>query len=146
MSAHADLLRNLADHPDLAVEITMGTEHWRNGEIELQVRGDGEVTIHQHRAGGQRDYGGRIEADRVRRLGEELAADDLGDLRDSGGDRKPDDVPVRIRLARDGETLHDATVRHSDRWRDERLNRVIRRYEELVKELTDGALPHGRAG
>jgi hypothetical protein len=144
MSANESVIRNLADDPHLAVAITMGVEGWRAGEIALTVRGDGSVAVHQRRAGEERDYAGRIASDRVRRLGEELADDELTELTDSGGSRIPDDVPITIRVLRDGEVLHEATVRHSDRWKDERLDRLVRRYEALVSELTDGELPYGK--
>jgi hypothetical protein len=143
MSANESVIRNLADDPHLAVEITIGVEGWRAGEIALTVRGDGSVAIRQRRAGKERDYGRRLAPDRVRRLGEELADDELTELTDSGGSRMPDDVPITIRILRDGDVLHEATVRHSDRWKDERIDRVVRRYDALVSEITDGALPYG---
>ena len=143
MSANDSLIRNLADDPHLAVAITMGVEGWRAGEISLTVRGDGTVAIRQRRAGEEREYAGRIAPDRVRRLGEELADDELTELTDSGGSRLPDDVPITIRVLRNGDVLHEATVRHSDRWKDERLDRLVRRYDALVSEVTDGALPYG---
>ena len=144
MSAHAELLRNLGDEPDLEVGITTGTEHWRTGQIELRVRGDGEVAIRQRRAGEEHEYGGRLDPDRVRRLGEDLAGDRIDELRDPGGDRKPDDHPVRIRIARDGETLHEGAIRESERWKDDRLDRLVRTYDAIVGEFTDGALPYGK--
>jgi hypothetical protein len=146
VSAHAELLRNLPEEPEVEVAITTGTEHWRTGEIELRVRGDGEVVVRQRRAGEEREYDGRLDPERLRRLGAELAGDRIDELRDSGGARKPDDHPVRIRIARNGETLHEGAIRHSDRWKDERLDRLVRTYDALVGELTDGVLPYGRPG
>jgi hypothetical protein len=144
MSTTTDVIRGLPDDPDLSVEITTGTEHFRNGAIALTVRGDGAVSVQQRRSGGEREYRGRLDAERMRRLADELAADELGELADSGGDREPDDLPITIRIERAGELLHAASIRDSDRWKDERLNRVVRRYDALVAELTDGALPYGR--
>jgi len=145
VSEHAELLRNLSHEPELEVAISTGTEHWRTGEIELRVRGDGEVAIRQRRAGEEHAYDGRLEPERVRRLGEELAGDGIDELLDSGGDRKPDDHPVRIRIVRDGQTLHEGAIRESDRWKDERLDRLVRTYDALVGEFTDGVLPYGKS-
>jgi hypothetical protein len=139
-----DVIRGLPDDPDLSVEITTGTEHFRHGAIALTVRGDGAVSVQQRRSGDEREYRGRLDADRLRRLADELAADELGELEDSGGDRLPDDFPVTIRVERAGELLHAAAIRESDRWKDERLNRVVRCYDALVAELSDGELPYGR--
>jgi len=144
MSTTTDVLRGLPDDPDLSVAITTGTEHFRNGAITLTVRGDGAVSVEQRRSGEEREYQGRLDAERMRRLADELAEDEIGELADSGGDRGPDDFPVTIRIERGGELLHAASIRESDRWKDERLNRVVRRYDALVGELTDGALPYGR--
>jgi hypothetical protein len=139
-----DVIRGLPDDPALSVEITTGIEGFRNGAIALTVRGNGAVSVQQRRSGDEREYRGQLDADRMRRLADELAADELGELADSGGDRKPDDLPITIRIERAGELLHAASIRASDRWKDERLNRVVRRYDALVAELTDGALPYGR--
>jgi hypothetical protein len=144
MSMLTDVIRSLPDDPDLSVEITTGTEHFRNGAIALTVCGDGAVSVQQRRSGDEREYRGRLDAERMRRLADELAADELDELEDSGGDREPDDHPITIRIERAGELLHAASVRDSDRWKDERLNRLVRRYDALVEELTDGALPYGR--
>jgi hypothetical protein len=144
MSTTTDVLRRLPDDPDLSVAITTGTEHFRNGAITLTVRGDGAVSVLQRRSGDEREYRGRLDAERMRRLADELAADDLGELEDSGGDVIPDDHGVTIRIERAGELLHTAWIRESDRWKDERLNRVVRRYDALVEELTAGELPYGR--
>jgi hypothetical protein len=139
-----DVIRGLPDDPDLSVEITTGTEHFRHGAIALTVRGDGAVSVLQRRSGEEREYHGRLDAERIRRLADELASDELGELRDSGGDWEPDTFPVAIRIERAGELLHAASIRESDRWKDERLNRLVRRYDALVSELTDGQLPYGR--
>jgi hypothetical protein len=144
MSTTTDVLRGLPDDPDLSVEITTGTEHFHNGAITLTVRGDGAVSVRQRRSGEEREYRGRLDAERMRSLADELAADALGELTDSGGDRIPDDFPVAIRIERGGELLHATSIRASDRWKDERLNRVVRLYDALVAELTDDTLPYGR--
>jgi hypothetical protein len=139
-----DVLRGLPDDPDLSVAITTGTEHFHNGAITLTVRGDGAVSVLQRRSGDEREYRGRLDAGRLRDLADQLAADELAELADSGGDREPDTFPVTIRIERAGELLHAASIRESDRWKDERLNRLVRRYDALVEELTDGELPYGR--
>ena len=138
-----DVLRGLPEDPDLSVAITTGTEHFHNGAITLTVRGDGTASVLQRRSGEVREFDGRLDAERMRRLADELAADEIAELRDSGGDVVPDDFGVTIRIERAGELLHEAWIRESDRWKDERLNRVVRRYDALVEELTDRALPYG---
>ena len=67
-----DVIRGLPDDPDLSVEITTGTEHFRHGAIALTVRGDGAVSVQQRRSGDEREYRGRLDADRLRRLADEL--------------------------------------------------------------------------
>ena len=111
MSTTTDVIRGLPDDPDLSVEITTGTEHFHNGAITLTVRGDGAVTVQQRRAGEQREYRGRLTRERMRGLADELAADELGELADSGGDRIPDDFPVAIRIERAGELLDATSIR-----------------------------------
>jgi hypothetical protein len=146
MTLDSDAIRGLADDPDLTVAITTGTEYFGAGEITLRVRGDGEAVVLQRQAGEERSYEGRLEPERLRRLADELADDELTELADSGGDRRPDDLPVRIEVARGGEVLHQAAIRESDRWQDKRLDRVIRRYDALVEELTERTLPYGGGG
>jgi hypothetical protein len=141
MSTTSDGLRRLPDDPDLSVEITTGTEHWYHGAITLTVRGDGTVTVRQRRSGEQRDYRARLDPERLRRLADELVANELVELEDSGGDVIPDDHGVTIRIERAGELLHTAWIRESDRSKDERLDRVVRLYDALVAELTDRELP-----
>src|SRR5919199_2666920 len=144
MNARAPVIRELADDPQLAVEIAIGIEGWREGRIALTVRGDGDVAVRQRRSGEERDYSGRLDRERLRRLADELADDDLTELAPAAGNVLPDDAPVTIRVIRDGTVLHEAHLRHSDRWKDKRVDRLVRRYDALVKEVTDGALPYGR--
>jgi hypothetical protein len=145
MSAEAPAIRDLADDPRLAVEIAIGIEGWHTGRITLGEEGDGNVTVRQQLSGEEHDYSGRLDRERLRELADELADDDLTELaRSDEATVQPDDVPVTIRVLRDGAVLHQAELRHSDRWRDKRVDRLVRRYDALVSEVTDGALPYGR--
>ncbi len=141
MSTITDVIRRLPDDPDLSVEITTGIEGFYTGAITLTVRGDGAVSVRQRRSGEEREYRGRLDAERMLRLAGELGAGELGELADGGGHLVPDDFPVTIRIERAGELLHAASIRESDRWKDERFNRVLRLYEALVEELTGGSPP-----
>jgi hypothetical protein len=71
-----DDLSRLADDPDLTVQIAIGIEHFEDGLVTLTVHGDGRATVVVRSAGQEQRYERRLEADELRRLGEEL--DELG--------------------------------------------------------------------
>ncbi len=58
----------------------------------------------------------------------------------------PDDDPVRLTVRRDGATVHEASLRHSQRFEDADLDRVLAQWEQVVGEVTAGELPYGAAG
>jgi hypothetical protein len=144
MSAE-EALRNLADDPELAVEIRDGTEHWRGGEIALTVHGSGVVRVVHRRGGEVRTYAETIEPERVAELAGALA--DLGftGFRATRTVLTPDELVTRLALRRADEILYEAEVPGGERHDDDDLDAVMRRYERLVAEVTKGALPFGAA-
>ena len=133
----------LLEDPASALEVAVGREHFRNGEVALTVHGSGEVDVVQLRSGAERDWHARLADDRLRALADELAELDLAALRSSGTDRDPDDDPVRLALRAGGEPVHEAQLWHADRFADDRLDRLLTRWQALTEEVTDGALPYG---
>ena len=126
-----------------AVEVAVGREHFRNGEVALTVHGSGELDVVQLRSGAERDWHGRLEAERLQALADELAELDVAALRPSGRGRDPDDDPIRLALRSGGEQVHEARLWHADRYTDERLDRLLERWQALTEEVTGGALPYG---
>jgi hypothetical protein len=128
--------------PSSALVVTVGQEHFRNGEVTLVVDGAGAIRVLQLRSGAEREWEGRLPAERVASLSEELAGLDLRTVASPGGDRDPDDTPVHLVL-RSGDAAHEARLWHADRYADERLDRLLERWQALTEELTEGALPYG---
>ena len=131
------------EDPSSALEVAVGREHFRNGEVALTVHGSGDVDVVQHRSGAERDWHARLADDRLRALAEELAELDVAGLRPSGRDRDPDDHPVRVALRAGDEPVHEAQLWHADRFADDRLDRLLTRWQALTEEVTGGALPYG---
>ncbi len=130
--------------PSSALEVSVGHEHFRNGEVTLSVDGTGAMRVVQLRSGTEREWEGRLAAERVAALSDELAALDLRTVSARGGGRDPDDDPVRLVLRSGGEA-HEAQLWHADRFEDERLDRLLERWQALTEEITEGALPYGDA-
>jgi hypothetical protein len=131
------------EDPASALEVAVGREQFRNGEVALTVHGSGEVDVVQLRSGAERDWHAQLADDRLRALADELAELDVAGLRSSGTDRDPDDDPVRLALRAAGEPVHEAQLWHADRFADDRLDRLLTRWQALTEEVTDGALPYG---
>jgi hypothetical protein len=129
--------------PSSALEVTVGREHFRNGEVTLVVDGSGAMRVLQLRSGAEREWEGRLPAERVAALSDELAALDLRTVSSPPGGRDPDDDPIRLVLRSGEDDAHEARLWHADRYEDERLDRLLRRWQELTEEITDGALPYG---
>ena len=129
--------------PSSALEVAVGREHFRNGTVALTVQGSGEIDVVQLRSGAERDWHARLADDRLRALADELAELDVAGLRSSGTDRDPDDDPVRLALRAGGEPVHEAQLWHADRFADDRLDRLLTRWQALTEEVTGGALPYG---
>jgi hypothetical protein len=129
------VLSQLADDPDLTVQIAIGIEHFEDGLVTLTVHGDGRATVVVRSAGEEQRYERTLEPDELRALGEELDALELTELRAKPGGRKPDDAPIEVLVARDGRPLHSARLWYGDRWDDPRLDGVVRRFDALVEEV-----------
>jgi rhodanese-related sulfurtransferase len=129
--------------PSSALEVTVGREHFRNGEVTLVVDGTGAMRVLQLRSGAEREWEGRLGAERVAELSEELGELDLRSVSARAGGRDPDDDPVRLVLRSGADAAHEAQLWHADRFEDQRLDRLLRRWQELTEEITDGALPYG---
>jgi hypothetical protein len=129
------VLSQLADDPDLTVQIAIGIEHFEDGLVTLTVHGDGRATVVVRNAGEEERYERRLEPDEVRRLGEELDALGLTSLEARPGGRPPDDAPIDVLVARDGKPLHSAELWYGDRWDDPRLDGVVRRFDALVEKV-----------
>src|SRR4051794_10022448 len=132
--------------PSSVVEVTAGREHFRTGEVTLVVEGTGALRVRQLRSGAERDWQGQLPAERLAALSTELAQLDLASLASSGDDRDPDDDPVRLVLRSGGDPPHEARLWYADRFADPRLDALLRRWQALTEEVTDGALPYGDPG
>ena len=88
----------LLQDPGSELEVAVGREHFRNGQVALTVHGSGEVDVVQLRSGAERDWHATLADDRLRALAEELAELDVAALRPHAGGRDPDDDPVRVAL------------------------------------------------
>ena len=76
------------------VELSVGQEHFRNGEVTLVVEGSGAMRVVQLRSGAERAVGGPAAEERVTALSAELAELDLGSVASPARGRDPDDAPV----------------------------------------------------
>lgn len=133
----------LAAHPDLEVEVTTGTEHWRVGEIALVVGGDGSVDVLNRRAGREQRFSGQIDRDAVDALGSDLAGLELPGR---GGPSEPDETAVKVAVRRDGEVLSAGEAWNGRRYDDGRLDGLLRRCDAIVADVTGGRLPYGEEG
>jgi hypothetical protein len=135
--------RPLLADPGSTLEVAVGREHFRNGEVALTVHGSGEVDVVQLRSGAERDWHARLAGDRLRALAQALAEVDVAGLRPRAGSRDPDDDPVRVAVRDAGEPVHEAQLWHADRYADAGLDRLLTHWQALTEEVTGGALPYG---
>ena len=131
----APALTHLADDPELAVQLAVGTQHFRGGVITLTVHGDGRATVVRRDADSEERAEGELTADERRALGDELDSLGLVELRPAGGSREPDDVPVEVMVAHGGRALHEQSLWYGDRYTDAALDRLIRRFDALVERF-----------
>jgi len=120
------------------LEVVVGREHFRNGEVALTVHGSGAVDVVQLRSGAERDWHAELGRDRLRALEEELAQLDVAALRPRSDSRDPDDDPVRVTVR-----AHEARLWHADRYADPGLDRLLTHWQALTEEVTGGELPYG---
>jgi len=140
-----DLLSALGDDPSIAVEVAVGHEGWRYGEITLAVGAETGALVRQRRTGEEREWRAPLEPARVRALGRRLADLDLAETAPGSGARDPDDEPVRLTFRRDGTPVEQALVRHSRRFDDPSLDAVLEEWQQTVELVTAGELPYGPA-
>ena len=129
--------------PASTLEVAVGRENFRNGVVTLAVHGTGAAEVLQLRSGAEREWQGRLPEERVGALAAELGELDVAGLRPSGRARDPDDDPVRLVLRAGDDAVHEAQLWHADRYEDERLDRLLRHWQALTEEITDGTLPYG---
>ena len=138
-------VRRLADDPELSVEISTGTEHWRVGEITLVVEGTGEAQVIHRKAGTETRYTRSLGHEELAGLAGRLADDGFLELAPSRNEYVPDESTVTLALRRGGEDVHRAHLPEGDRYERPGLDRLLDDYEGLVERITDGALPWGPA-
>jgi hypothetical protein len=138
-----DVPQPFADHHDLTVEVTTGTEHWRTGEIALVVGGDGSVDVLNRRAGSEQRFRGRLERAAVDALGSDLAGLELPGR---GGPSEPDETAVKVFVRRDGDVLSAGEAWDGRRYEDARLDGLLRRCDAIVADVSGGRLPYGDDG
>jgi hypothetical protein len=143
MASATDVLGDLSAHPDATVALSIGTEHFGAGLITLTLHGDGRIGVLNRSRGEERHFDLPADPARATELARELAALDLVELRAAEDPRPPGDVPIDVRVDLGGETLHHTELWHGDRWKDPRIDQLVRRFDALVEEATGGALPYG---
>ena len=137
-------LTSLDQDPDLTVVIRSGTEHFRVGQIELIVRGDGTARVEQQRNGQHRRFDKKVDTDRLERFGRALIEYGFTRKRQSVLPREPGDTPLTLALRRGEQTLFQANLWLADRYEDADLNAIFEVYEEMVFDVTAGELGHAR--
>lgn len=133
-----DSLRQLDQHPRLAVSIRQGTEHFRDGVVTVTIRGDGLVVVDRLRAGTPSRVEQRLPPERVRDLGRALAEHRVTAARTSKLPREPGDTPLVLRVD-GGARPFQAEVWYGDRYQDRDLDALIRLADALVTEVAPPA-------
>jgi hypothetical protein len=128
-------LAGLASDPELAIQISMGTQHFRDGLVTLTLRGDGHATVVRRLADGEERHESELSAEERQSLADEFDSIDLTGLRATEGERKPGDTPVNVLVVRDGKTVSDQHLWFGDRYTDKGLDRLVRRFDEVVGRL-----------
>lgn len=133
-----DSLRQLDQHPRLSISIRQGTEHFRDGQVTITVRGDGLIAADRLRAGTPSHVEQRLPPERIRELGRALADHRLTAARTSKLPREPGDSPLVLRVE-GGARPFQADLWYGDRYQDRDLDAIIRLADGLVKELEPAA-------
>lgn len=137
-----ELLQQLPQHPDVKVSVQSGIPDWYTGEILLSISGDGTIKVRNVYSNGEKTYEGRLDSTQVQELGNEFATHGFTQIKPaSAPTRVPDDVPVVLRIERGTEQLYEAKLWHADRYSDAGLDQILRRADELISQMSDGALP-----
>ena len=136
-------LADFAEHPELAVSVTLGTEHFSHGQTRLTVHGSGAVEVDNLRAGHHRRYRGELGHDDLAAFGDEMAEIGLTALSSPRTTYEMGETTVTIELRDRDAVVHHADIPADDRFSNASLDRLVRAYDELVSRFTDGALPYG---
>lgn len=136
-----EILERLGSDPDVAVKVSTGTEYWRAGAITLRVHGSGAVEVEHRRSGEHSDYSGSLDDSELAELGAELARNGFTTLSPDRTTVQPDEHPVTLELRRGDEVLHREELPRGD----DRLDGILAAYRRVVEQVTDGALPYGKA-
>ena len=107
----------------------------------MTVRGTGEVDVDHWRSGEHNRYTGTLDRAERERIDEELAALDVTHLAPSRNVYRPDEQTITVELRRGDEVLHHADLPAGDRDSDERLDRLMRIYDDLVTQVSGGVAP-----
>lgn len=138
-------LAHFAEDPELAIVVTLGTEHWSYGQTTLTVHGSGAVAVDNRRAGRHQQYTGQLDPGELAAFGEQMAKLGLTGLSSRRKTYEMGEATLTIEL-REGDTvLHHADLPVDDRFSDDGLDLLVRAYDALVNRFTDGALPYGPA-
>jgi hypothetical protein len=92
-------LSTLGDDPGLVVEVAVGHEGWRHGEITLVVDGGDVVSVRQRRSGRKREWQGRLDSEQLHALGDRLAELGREPVAPRAEAIDPDDDPIRLIVA-----------------------------------------------
>ena len=136
-------LADFPEHPELAVSVTLGTEHFSYGQTKLSVHGSGTVEIDNRRSGRHQRYTGQLDPGDLAAFGDEMAELGLTTLSSGRKTYEMGETTVTIELRNGDTVLHHADIPGDDRFSNDRLDRLVRAYDKLVSRFTDGALPYG---
>ena len=136
-----EILERLGSDPEVTVVVSTGTEYWRAGEITLRVHGTGAVKVEHRRSGEHTDYNGTLDRGELAELGNVLARNGFATLTPDRTTSRPDEHAVTLELRRGDEVL----VREQLPQGDERLEPILAEHRRVVEQVTDSALPYGKA-
>ena len=136
-----EVLTRLGSDPTVTVVVSTGTEYWRAGEITLRVHGDGAAEVEHRRSGEHGEYAGTLDPRELTELGAALDAAGFTTLAPDRTTTRPDEHLVTLELRRGDEVLHHALLPEGD----DRLDGLLVGYRLVVEQVTDGALPYGKA-
>jgi hypothetical protein len=131
----------LADDPELVLEVAKGTEYWRHGRVAVSVHGTGDVEVDHWRSGEHTRYTSTLDPAELERLDRELADLDVARLAPARNTYRPDEQTVTVELRRGDEVLHHADLPAGDRESDDRLDRLMTIYDDLVTRVSGGVAP-----